>query len=97
MIMRTKSLRAAFSTLGRCKFGQFDPLVGASLFVLGMGFDGENRDVGLVRSIGPEKPPRTRRMVLKIGLENPDAVFAAQIFDFMGSETVVLRIFSKVA
>lgn len=93
---RDLSLRSAFSALGRCEFGQFDSFMGTSFFVLGMGFDGEDGDVGLVRPIGPEKPTRAGRVVLKIRLEDLDAVFAAQVLDFMGSEAVVLRVFRKV-
>ena len=61
-----------------------------------MGFDGEDGDVGLVRPIGPENPACTWGVVLKIGLEDLDAAFAAQVLDFMGCEAVVLWVFRKV-
>ena len=50
----------------------------------------------LSRPIDPENPASTRGVVFKIGLEDLEAVFPAQVLDFMGSEAVVLRVFRKI-
>lgn len=90
------SLLSTFVAFRWGDFRQLDPLVGAAFRVFGMRLDGENRDVGLVRPIGPEQAPGTGCVVFKIGLEYLNAVFPAQILDLMRSEAVMPRIRSQV-
>ena len=54
-----------------------------------MRLDSKHRDVPRVGPVSPEDSSCSGRVVLEIGLENLEAVLAAQVADFMGGETVV--------
>ena len=62
-----------------------------------MRFDRKDRDVALVRAVGPENPSCSGRVVFEIGLENLQAVLAAQVADLVGGETVVPGICRQLA
>jgi len=57
-----------------------------------MWFNCQNRDVSLIGTVCPEKPPCTRRVVLQIRLENLHAILPAQVADFVRGEAVVPRV-----
>ena len=53
------------------------------LFIFRMRLDSKHRDVSCVGPVGPVDSACSGRVVLEIGLENLEAVFAAQVADLM--------------
>jgi hypothetical protein len=61
-----------------------------------MWLEADHRDLTLTRSVDPEHPSRSRRVVLQVRLEDLAPEAAAQVADLVGFEPRVERIITKV-